>query len=140
MSAKYPSKEHEEASEAIVSFFSALQDVEAVILIGSCARGKATRDSCLDITVLVPPEVLSTKKAVLEQQWSNFYEEEAVFKKLRKVGKYSHVDLEFIDGNFVPKPRGWTSGPDEFELEIGNNLVYSVTLWKHSNYLKRLKS
>ena len=140
MDAKYPSKEHEQASEAIVSFFSALRDVEAVILIGSCARGKATPDSCLDITVLVPPKVLSTKKTVLEQQWSNLYEEEAVFKKLRKVGKYSHVDLEFIDGNFAPKPRSWTSGPDEFELEIGNNLVYSVTLWKHSNYLKRLKS
>lgn len=139
MDAKYPSKEHKEASEAIVRFFSALRDVEAVILIGSCARGKATRDSCLDIAVLVPPEVLSTKEAALEQQWSDFYKEEAVFKKLRKVGKYSHVDLEFIDGKFAPKPRSWTSGPDEFELEIGNTLVYSATLWKRGNYLKRLK-
>ena len=50
--------------------------------------------------------------------------------KLRRVGRYSHVDLDFVDGCFVPKTRGWTSGPDEFELEIGNTLVYSVLLWE----------
>ncbi len=139
IAAKYPSEEHERASKTIASFFSAFPDVEAVILTGSCARGKATRDSCLDIAVLVPSKVLSTKKAVLEKQWCKFYEKEAVFKKLRKVGKYSHVDLEFIDGCFAPKPRGWTSGPDEFELEIGNTLVYSAPLWERGNSLRRLK-
>ena len=38
--AKYPTVEHERASKAIVNFFSKVPDVEAVILTGSCARGK----------------------------------------------------------------------------------------------------
>lgn len=138
--AKYPTIEHEQAAKAIVNFFSANAYVEAVILSGSCARGKATHDSCLDILVLAPQKILSTKKTVLERQWDNFYETEPVFKKLRKVGKYSHVDLDFIDGCFAPKPRSWTSGPDEFELEIGNTLVYSITLFERGNRLKQLRT
>lgn len=123
-----------------MDFFSARSDIEAVILYGSCARGKASRDSCLDILVLVYPEVLSTKKAVLEQQWNEFYQTREVFKALGHVGRYSHVDLDFIDGRFTPRPRGWTSGPDEFELEIGNTLVYSVPLWERGDYFERLKA
>lgn len=138
--ATYPTIEHKQASEAIVDFFSIRPDVEAVLLTCSCARGKAPRDSCLDIAVFVRPEVLSIQRAAIEQQWNDFYETEEVFKTLQQVGKYSHVDLDFIDGNFVPQPRGWTSGPDEFELEIGNYLVYSVPLWENSDYFQRLKA
>jgi hypothetical protein len=50
------------------------------------------------------------------------------------------VDLDFVDGCFVPKTRGWTSGPDEFELEIGNSLVYSVLLWERGDRFERLKA
>jgi hypothetical protein len=80
---------------------------------------QAARDSCLDFLVLLRPEV---------------------FRALLQVGKYSHVDLDFIDGRFVPKPRGWTSGPDEFELEIGNTLVYAVPLWQRDDYYDSLKA
>ena len=138
--AQYPSIEHEQAAEATTEFFSAFPDVEAVILVGSCARGKASLDSCLDITILVAPESPVAKRSLLEQRWDDFYEKANIFKTLQKVGKYSHVDLSFIDGCFMPKPRDWTSGPDEFELEIGNALVYSVSLWERGDYLRRLKN
>jgi len=138
--AKYPTVEHERASMAIVNFFCKVPDVEAVILTGSCARGKATKDSCLDIMVLLPRKASVSKRSELERRWSDFYGNSAVFDKLRGVGKYSHVDLDFVDGCFVPKPRGWTSGPDEFELEIGNTLVYSVPLWERGDYFERLKA
>lgn len=137
--AQYPTVEHQQAAQTVSKFFASFPEVEAVILVGSNARGKASIDSCLDITVLMLPEKLLKRKTVLEQQWNKFYETKSVFEKLRKVGKYSHVDLDFIDGCFMPKPRGWTSGPDEFELEIGNTLVYSVSLYERSDYLKRLK-
>jgi predicted nucleotidyltransferase len=138
--AKYPTIEHERASKAIVNFFSKVPDVEAVILTGSCARGKATKDSCLDMMVLLPRKASARKRSELERRWSDFYENSAVFDKLRRVGRYSHVDLDFVDGCFVPKARGWTSGPDEFELEIGNTLVYSVPLWERGDRFKRLKA
>jgi predicted nucleotidyltransferase len=137
---KYPTVEHEQASRAIVNFFSKVPDVEAVILTGSCARGKATKDSCLDIMILLPQKALVRKRAELEHRWSNMYENNAVFDRLQKVGRYSQVDLNFVDGCFVPKPRGWTSGPDEFELEIGNTLVNSVPLWERSDCVERLKA
>lgn len=136
----YPTNEHKRASEAIVEFFQECEDVEAVLLTCSCARGKATRDSCLDMAVLVLPEILSMEKAALEHRWNDFYKTEEAFKTLAQVGRYSHVDVEFLDGCFVPHPRSWTSGPDEFELEIGNSLVYSVPLWNCGEYLEHLKA
>jgi len=137
---RYPTVEHEKASKAVADFFSKFSDVDAVILKGSCARGKATRDSCIDIAILLQPKAFSKKKSLLERKWNKFHETEEIFKSLRKVGKYTHVDLDFIDGDFKPQPRSWTSGPDEFELEIGNNLVYTVPLIVHVDYLCDLKA
>lgn len=34
----------------------------------------------------------------------------ASFRVLEAAGKYAEVDLEFSDGDFVPKSRGWTTG------------------------------
>jgi predicted nucleotidyltransferase len=138
--AEYPTVEHEAASKAIVDFFSKAVDVEAVILTGSCARGKATKDSCLDITVLLSQKMALQNRSELDRRWSGFYENSAVFDRLRRVGAFSHVDLDFVDGCFVPKPRTWTSGPDEFELEIGNTLVYSRLLWERSECFEALEA
>jgi predicted nucleotidyltransferase len=138
--ANYPTVEHERASKVIVNFFSKLSDIEAVILTGSCARGKGTKDSCLDIMVLLPRKTSLHTKSDLIRRWNDFYESDAAFAELREIGRYSHVDLDFVDGCFIPKPRGWTSGPDEFELEVGNTLVYSVPLWEKDDYFKRLKA
>ena len=138
--AAYPTVEHERAAEAIVAAFSQHPDAEAVILVGSCARGKARWDSCLDIMILVLPEVLAAKREGLERWWDDLYQAEPAFRALRRLAKFSHVDLDFVDGCFVPGPHGWTTGPDEFELAIGNTLVYSVPLWQRGDYMPRLKA
>jgi predicted nucleotidyltransferase len=138
--AEFPTTEHEKASNVIVDHFSTQEEVEAVILYGSCARGQATKDSCLDIMVMVPPSNLVSGKAKLEGKWQSFYETEDAFRRLLKIGRYSHVDMTYIDGNFEPKGHYWTTGPDEFELEIGNTLVYSVALWQSGDRLEDLKS
>lgn len=135
----YPTAQHRAAADRIVGFFSGQADVQAVLLTCSCARGKATRDSCLDVAVLVLPQVLAAKGQDLQQEWDSFYGSEQVFKSLLRVGEYSHVDLEFVDGSFVPPYHGWTTGADAFELEIGNLLVYSVPLWQRGDYLSQLQ-
>jgi predicted nucleotidyltransferase len=140
LSPKYPTIEHERAAETVVDFFSQFPEVAAINLTCSCARGKASRDSCLDMAMLVQPETTAAQRQTLEQRWSQFYEQETAFKALKQVGRYSHVDLDIIDGRFVPPPHGWTSGPDAFEVEIGNYLVYNATLWKNGGYLDRLKA
>ena len=136
----YPTPEHQGAAEAIVEFFTTIPEIETVCLICSCARGKASRDSCLDILALGKPETMSTVQADIQKVWDEFYTTDPIFQKLAAVGKYAHVDLEFSDGHFVPTPRGWTSGPDEFELVIGNYLVYSVPLHQRGDYLDELKT
>ena len=126
--AKYPTTKHEKAAEATVSFFAGLPGVESVNLTCSCARGKASRDSCVDIAVFISPNLTEECRSALEEQWNDFYKSEGVFKTLHQVGAFSHVDLEFINGEFTIPYHGWTSGPDTFELEIGNYLVYTVPL------------
>ncbi|MBN1138159.1 MAG: hypothetical protein JXM73_16335 [Anaerolineae bacterium] len=138
--AAYPTVEHQRAAEAIVGAFSHHPDAEAVILVGSCARGKARWDSCLDVMILVLPEVLAAKKGELERWWEDLYQAGPAFQALRRLARFSHVDLEFVDGRFAPRPHSWVGGPDEFELAIGNTLVYSAPLWERGDYLQRLKA
>ncbi len=136
----YPTPEHRSTAEAIVEFFTAIPEIEAVCLICSCARRKASRDSCLDILVLGRPEAMSTAQEEIQKIWDEFYTTAPIFQKLAAVGKYAHVDLEFSDGHFVPTEHYWVGGPDEFELVIGNYLVYSVPLYQRGNYLDELKA
>ena len=137
---RYPTPEHQRATEIVVDFLAAVPDIESICLICSCARGKASRDSCLDILVLGRPETMSTAQTDIQKIWDEFYTTAPVFQKLAAVGKYAHVDLEFSDGHFAPTEHSWVGGPDEFELVIGNYLVYSVPLYQNGNYLNELKA
>ncbi len=136
---KYPTPEHEAAARAVKGFFSRSPIVDAVILYGSCARGRASKDSCVDFVILVSSSI-KRDLTELESKWNRSYQNGEVFKRLLTVGKYSHVDVSFSPGKFEPKSRDWTSGPDDFELEIGNTLVYTVPLWvRRDNHGSRLE-
>jgi hypothetical protein len=140
LQATYPTPEHQAAAEAITHFFSGQSRIDAVLLVNSCARGKATRDSCLDMNVLVRPELLRPQLRQLEADWAEFEKTAPAILALEKVGKYAQVHLDFIDGAFVPQERDFTSGPDGFELGIGNALAYSLPLWLGSDYFVELKA
>lgn len=129
----YPTPEHARAAEAVVELFSSLPETQAVLLTCSCARGRASRDSCLDVSILAPE-----RTGRLEAFWEVHRHDEP-FRRLDPVGRYSHVDLEFLDGVFEPRPRGWTDGPDAFELELGNALAWSVPLWTRGDRLAELR-
>ncbi len=135
--ATYPSVEHRRAAESVVNFFSG-QDVDAVLLTCSCARGKASRGSCLDISVLISPN--KSKMFHVKHSWEQFHESQKVFQELGALGKYSHVDLDFTDGCFQPQDWGWTGGPDNFELEIGNIVAYSIPLLEKTDHFQKLRA
>jgi hypothetical protein len=132
-SVSYPTPEHKASAEAIVEHFSQWPEIRAVLLTCSCARGKATKDSCLDIAALISPGLSQGQKETLEHRWENVRISDKTIQALKNVGMYSFVDMEFFDGDFHPSRHGWTSGPDGFELEIGNTLVYSVPLWERDD-------
>jgi predicted nucleotidyltransferase len=137
--ATYPSPEHQQAAQAIIEFFRANYPVEAVLLLNSCARGKATRDSCLDMLVLARPDILNPHLSTWEKQWEDFNRTHPLIQTLKTVGKYSEVHLDFSGGVFAPQERDEAAGPDSFEVEIGNFLLYSLPLWHASDYLAHVK-
>ena len=137
--AVYPTPEHQAAADAITEFFSTRFQVDAVLVVNSCARGKATRDSCLDMNVLVQPEPLHAQRQHLEKEWEGFNATSPIIQSLQQAGQHSVVHLDILDGVFVPRERDEVAGPDGFELEVGNMLAYGVPLWQGSDYLARLK-
>jgi predicted nucleotidyltransferase len=126
----YPTPEHTCAADA----------ARSLILMGSCARGKASPDSCLDLLALVSPDTPGETRRALQTRWEAFYGAETVFGTLRRVGAFSHVDFEIVDGEFTPAEHGWTTGPDDFELQIGNTLVYTVPLWARTDRFEALRA
>jgi hypothetical protein len=141
MNILYPTVAHERAARKIVELFAGDSSVAAVLLINSCARNKATADSCLDIALLLAPDCSPGQKDALRAEWERRNETEAEFRDLRGEGKFSHVDLGVIDGRFDPAryPHDWTSGPDGFELAVGNFVRYAVPLHENGGWFAELK-
>ncbi len=138
----YPTPQHQRSAELITEFFSRQAGVSAVLLTCSCARGRASRDSCLDIAVLLNPALPAAEQAGLEAAWQRYQQAEPAFAAQRAVGRFSQVDLDLTRGEFDPArhPHGWTSGADSFELEVGNLLAYSHPLWIGDYSYAQLKS
>ncbi len=139
LQAKYPTAEHRAAADVITEFFVSNYRIDAVLLVNSCARGKATRDSCLDIVVLAKPEESRSPLKDLEAGWQELETSSDAIQTLYKVGKYSVVHPDFIHGVFIPSEQDESAGPDDFELQIGNFLAYSVGLWQGSDYFAKLQ-
>jgi hypothetical protein len=137
--AAYPTPEHRQAADAIVNFLTMQFEIDAVLLVNSCARGKASRDSCLDIIALAQPDRLHSHLSEWQQRWEQFEKTDAAIEALRHAGRYSVVHFDFINGVFIPEERDEAAGPDSFELGPGNFLAYSVPLWQGSDYLAQLK-
>jgi hypothetical protein len=137
--AAYPTPEHERAAQAIVDFFASRYQPDAVVLVNSCARGKASPDSCLDMNVLFTPERLRADGPALQRAWEQFWQSAPQIESLRRAGRFAEVHLDLIDGDFFPQERDEAAGPDGFELGVGNFLAYSVPLWQSSDYFDRLQ-
>lgn len=139
LEATYPTIEHRTAANVIVDFFTSNYKIDAVLLVNSCARGKATRDSCLDIVMLAKPDGSRSALGELEAGWAELEKSSQEIQALYRVGKYSVVHPDFIHGVFNPREQDESAGPDDFEVEIGNFLAYSVPLWQGSDYFAQLK-
>jgi predicted nucleotidyltransferase len=135
----YPTSEHQKAAEIITEYFITNYKIDAVLLVNSCARGKATRDSCLDMVVLARPEESRSQIKDLEAGWEELEKSNQSIQALYKVGKYSVVHPDFIHGAFIPGEQDEAAGPDDFEVQIGNFLSHSVPLWQGSDYLSQLR-
>jgi Nucleotidyltransferase domain len=113
--------------------------VDAVLLVGSCARGWADEGSDLDLAVVVTPSVGEAERQALLRAWEASGARAEAAHILRPLVRYSDVEIDLIDGKFQPTPRGWTSGPDEFELELGNYVAHSTVLFERDARVQTLR-
>src|SRR5512133_813753 len=136
----YPTPQHARSAEVITQLFVNDPAVDTVLLMGSCARGKAGPGSCLDILILVRPEEMESEGERLKALWTANYPSHPAFSAMLALGPFTHVDIDFINGAFDPARHyhGWTSGADEFALEVGNTLAYSVPLSQGGSYYQEL--
>src|SRR3954453_23992402 len=98
MQASYPTAQHRGAAEALVEFFGRRAETDAVLLANSCARGKATPDSCLDMKVIVPTDAV----ADVEAHWEAFAADSSAVAELLCAGRFSELHLDVWDGVIAP--------------------------------------
>jgi hypothetical protein len=130
----YPTSAHERAAAAITEYFAGRDETDAVLLVNSCARGKATADSCLDMQVIVPPDVVEH----VDADFRRFAAESDAVTALLAAGRFSDLHLDVIDGDLEPGPID-DEGIDWFEVSIGNLFVYSAPLFIRGERLERLR-
>jgi hypothetical protein len=133
--ASFPSPQHAAAARAAVEFVSTLADAEAVSLVGSCARRADAND--LDLSVLVRDKASGAR---VETAFAEFAATSEPLAELAALGPFVEVDLDTTTGEFAPGRRGWTTGPDEFEVSVGNELAYAVPLWERGDHLAELRA
>lgn len=123
---------HREALELAVDFLSRLPEVDAVLLVGSWARGMAHDESDVDLAVLA--------SAPVEAAWEQSEERRRAEALLQPLTRWSTIEVDSFAGDPHPAPRGWTSGPDDFELRIGNWIVHAEPLWERGNAFQELRN
>jgi hypothetical protein len=131
--AHYPTPQHERAAAEITSFFTDRQETPAVLLTNSCARGKATPDSCLDMQVLTQ----TAQVGRLDQAWRRFAAGSAAIAELEAVGRWSNVHLDVTDGAF--EVQRIDHELDWLEVQVGNLLAYSIPLLDRGDRLRDLR-
>jgi hypothetical protein len=135
----FPTLLHGQAAEAVVEF-SLRSEVEAVLLVNSCARGVAIAESDLDLALLIDPALGPEHRRSMEQSFRAWYESRSVFRDLEKLSRFTRVHLDLFDGVFHPCTWDDGGGPDGFELEIGNRVAHCRPLWERSRAFAELRA
>jgi predicted nucleotidyltransferase len=137
---RFPTQLHRDAADAVSHFFSSAPKVDTVLVVNSCARGKATPDSDLDLAVLVEHHTSATDIQSLESTWHTHALKHPAVLQYRASGAHAHLHLDIFDGRFSPGVWDEGGGPDSFEIEIGNRIAYSVPMNSAGPYFQQLQS
>jgi hypothetical protein len=115
---RFPSQTHERVGQLFTGFCENRKVVDIVLVVNSCARGRATVHNDLDMAALVNRGTSVTEMAELGEVWSRFASRNALVAQLMEMDPFCKLNIEFFDGRF--KPAAWDEGggPDTFEMEI----------------------
>src|SRR5689334_2183488 len=116
----FPTGLHREVADLARSFFSARAYVDTVLVVNSCARGRAVAGSDLDMAVLLAPTAPVQEVQSLTSKWQQFMATQPTVHRFRGTGRFTYVHLDVFDDRVTPTVWDEGGGPDSFEIEIGN--------------------
>src|SRR5215470_17726806 len=137
---RFPTALHREVADLARNFFSAQAHVDTILVVNSCARGRAVAGSDLDIAVLITPTAPSQEVQSLTTKWEQFMAIDPKVHQFRSTGRFTQVHVDVFDGRMIPTVWDDGGGPDNFEVEIGNRLVYAAPLHEMGAYFRQLQS
>src|SRR5262245_36237407 len=80
---RFPTELHREVAELAGDFFSAQSDVDTILVVNSCARGRAVAGSDLDLAVLLLPTASSQQIQSLATLWQEFITTQPLIHRFR---------------------------------------------------------
>ena len=136
---RFPSQTHQRVAELFAGFCENRGAVDTVLVVNSCARGRATVQSDLDMAALVNAGTSAMEAAELEESWIRFASRSALVAQLMEMGPFCRLHIDIFDGKFVPPVWDEGGGPDTFEIEIGNRIAHSSVMREPGPYFKELR-
>src|SRR5215471_15325483 len=137
---RFPTALHREVADLAGDFFSSHGHVDTILVVNSCARGRAVAGSDLDMAVLITPTAPSQEVQSLTLKWNQFMATQPVVHRFRSTGRFSQVHVDVFDGRMTPTVWDDGGGPDTFEIEIGNRVAYAAPLGEVGAHFRQLQS
>jgi predicted nucleotidyltransferase len=135
----FPTKLHQDAAGEVREYFKNVAETDTVLVVNSCARGQAVAESDLDFAVLMNPETSAAQMNNILTAWLTFSESQPAIVKYKQSNRYAHLHLDIIDGNYKPAILEPGEPGDSFEIEIGNQVVYSAPMNHAGPYFQDLR-
>lgn len=133
---KFPTRAHEAAFWDAVGVLKKNPKILAIGLTGSIARNQGSSDADVDINVFTDDkkvsEAFSKEMDALASRITNRY-------RSGETGRYFQVSPMIRSLEPKPKPRSWTNGPDDFEIEIGMSFAYAISVFERSGVYARAR-
>src|SRR5262245_24090008 len=137
---RFPTALHLEVAGLAGDFFSSHAYVDTLLVVNSCARGRAVAGSDLDMAVLITPTTPSQEVQSLTLKWEQFIATQPMVHRFRSTGRFTQVHVDIFDGRMTPTVWDDGGGPDTFEIEIGNRVAYAAPLCVTGIYFRQLQS
>ncbi len=135
----FPTKLHQDAAGEVREYFKNVPETDTVLVVNSCARGQGVPESDLDFAILMSPETNAAQRDFIHTAWLTFSESQPAIVKYKQSNRYAHLHLDIIDGNYKPAILEPGEPGDSFEIEIGNQIVYSAPMNDAGPYFQELR-
>ncbi len=136
---KFPTKLHQDTAELVRDYFLTISNVDTVLVVNSCARGRAVPESDLDFAILVNPDTATNEIKNIHIAWLTYSATQPTFLQYKQSTPFAHLHLDIIDGNYLPTIVEVGEPIDYFEIEIGNQICYSAPMDNAGSYFQELQ-